>query len=71
MLKRHHDTVVAGLIGLMAGSLRVLWPWPGGVDDTSLGNPTWDQVPLAILIALGAGVAAIALTRLSSALSRT
>jgi len=26
MLRDHHDTVMAGLIGLMAGSLRVLWP---------------------------------------------
>lgn len=27
----HHDMVMAGLIGLMIGSLRVLWPWPNGV----------------------------------------
>lgn len=31
LLDRHHDLVMAVLIGLMFGSLRVLWPWPNGV----------------------------------------
>ncbi len=31
LLDNHHDTVMAVLIGLMFGSLRVLWPWPNGV----------------------------------------
>ncbi|MEM7093471.1 MAG: DUF368 domain-containing protein [Actinomycetota bacterium] len=31
VLDRYRDTLLAGLIGLMAGSLRVLWPWPNGV----------------------------------------
>ncbi len=31
MLHRAHDWVMAALIGLMVGSLRVLWPWPDGV----------------------------------------
>lgn len=31
ILEHHRDTLLAGLIGLMAGSLRVLWPWPNGV----------------------------------------
>lgn len=31
VLTRHRDTLLAALIGLMAGSLRVLWPWPNGV----------------------------------------
>jgi putative membrane protein len=30
-LDRHYDTVMAALIGLLVGSLRVLWPWPDGV----------------------------------------
>ena len=38
-LKRYHDVVLASLIGLMAGSVRVLWPWPLGVDSTDLGAP--------------------------------
>jgi len=39
LLRDHHDTVIAGLVGLMAGSLRVLWPWPDGVDTANLGSP--------------------------------
>ena len=31
LLERAHDRVMAVLIGLMIGSLRVLWPWPDGV----------------------------------------
>ncbi len=31
VLDHHRDTLLAALIGLMAGSLRVLWPWPNGV----------------------------------------
>lgn len=31
LLETYHDTVMAVLIGLMFGSLRVLWPWPNGV----------------------------------------
>ena len=35
VLDRHFDVVMAGLIGLMIGSLRVLWPWPNGVGVIS------------------------------------
>ena len=35
LLDRHRDTVLAVLVGLMAGSLRVLWPWPNGVGVVS------------------------------------
>jgi putative membrane protein len=38
-LQRWHDVVLAALIGLMAGSIRVLWPWPDGVESTALGAP--------------------------------
>ena len=27
------------MIGLMIGSIRVLWPWPGGTSTTTLGAP--------------------------------
>jgi putative membrane protein len=27
LLRRHHDTTMAVLVGLMLGSLRALWPW--------------------------------------------
>lgn len=31
LLERAHDRVMAVLVGLMIGSMRVLWPWPNGV----------------------------------------
>jgi putative membrane protein len=55
-LQRYHDMVLAALIGLMAGSVRVLWPWPGGVDSIELALPTGD--PIDALASLGVAVAA-------------
>jgi len=52
-LQRYHDLVMAVLIGLMAGSVRVLWPWPDGVDSTAIGAPEGDW-----LIAVGLAVVA-------------
>lgn len=51
-LNQHYNTVMAGLIGLMLGSLRVLWPWPGGVDSTALGSPSG---PVLVPVALAVG----------------
>jgi len=34
-LVHHERTLLAGLIGLMVGSLRVLWPWPDGTDGNA------------------------------------
>ena len=56
-LRLHHDTVIAALVGLMAGSLRILWPWPKGVESTGIGAPNSD-VLLAMLIA-AAGFAVV------------
>ncbi len=52
-LHSHHDTVLAVLIGLMAGSVRVLWPWPLGVDSTDLGAPSGDVLVAVIVAAIG------------------
>lgn len=52
-LSHHHDTVVAALIGLMAGSLRVLWPWPDGLDSTVLGRPDENLIGVVGLTVLG------------------
>ena len=41
----------------MAGSLRILWPWPKGVESTGIGAPNSD-VLLAMLIA-AAGFAVV------------
>jgi putative membrane protein len=35
VMERAFDIVMAALIGLMLGSLRVLWPWPNGVGVIS------------------------------------
>ncbi len=35
LLDRFRNAVMAVLVGLMAGSLRVLWPWPNGVGVIS------------------------------------
>jgi putative membrane protein len=70
LLRRYHDTVLAVLIGMMVGSLRVLWPWPGGVETTELGRPVWGDVPLALLVGVVAALAVFALTRWSNRLPR-
>jgi len=48
-LVEHEPTVMAGLIGLMVGSVRVLWPWPSGLDSTELG---WFTTPVVVPIVL-------------------
>ena len=40
LLHHYHDIVLAAMIGLMVGSIRILWPWPGGFQTTELGLPT-------------------------------
>ena len=52
-LQRYHDTVMALLIGLMAGSVRVLWPWPEGVESTAIGAPEGDWLVAVGLAAIG------------------
>ncbi len=61
LLERHHDMVVAAMIGLMIGSLRVLWPWPDGLGTEAsptsprLGAPGPDlliPVTIALVAAL-------------------
>lgn len=50
-LSQHYSTVMAALIGLMVGSLRVLWPWPAGVDSTAIESPS-DPVVLPVVLAV-------------------
>ncbi|HEY5664215.1 MAG TPA: DUF368 domain-containing protein [Ilumatobacter sp.] len=51
-LERHHDVVMAAMVGLMLGSLRVLWPWPNGTKTTDLTGPVGDvAVPVALGVA--------------------
>ena len=48
-LVKHEPTIMAGLIGLMVGSVRVLWPWPSGLDSTELG---WIEGPVFVPLGL-------------------
>ena len=61
LLSNHHDTVMAALIGLMAGSLRVLWPWPDGTDTAHLGAPESWGLPLLLAVAGAAAVVVLGL----------
>lgn len=68
-LQRHYDTVMAGLIGLMLGSTRVLWPWPNGLEDTGLGRPD-EAVPAAVLLMLFGLVLVLAIGTLANRVER-
>jgi putative membrane protein len=62
MLFHHHDRVIAAMIGLMIGSLRVLWPWPNGTATTTLSAPSGDLwVPMAL--GMGAILLVVAVER--------
>lgn len=66
-LQNHHDEVLAALVGLMAGSLRVLWPWPDGVDSSALGAPDGHLAAVVVAAVVGSAfvylVARLASTR--------
>lgn len=65
-LENHHDNVLAALVGLMAGSTRVLWPWPNGVESPVLGAPG-DDWALALVAAGVGGLAVWLISRLAPA----
>lgn len=63
LLEHHHDLVIATMIGLMIGSLRVLWPWPGGVSTTEMSAPreqVW--IPVALAVAAFAAILVVEAT---------
>lgn len=51
LLREHHDTTMAALVGLMAGSLRALWPWQA--DDRSLQAPGDNLLAVIGLVVVG------------------
>ena len=59
LLELYHRWVLAAMIGLMLGSTRVLWPWPGGTDTTTLAMPSDDVAIPVLLIVVGAAVVVI------------
>jgi putative membrane protein len=67
LLRHHHDTVLAALVGLMVGSLRVVWPWPDGTDGTELAAPGGGSVLVPALLAAFGAVLVLGLAGLSMA----
>lgn len=63
-LEHHHDLMMSAMVGLMIGSLRVLWPWPGGTETTELGRPSGD-VWLPVLLA-SAGFVVVVVVELAA-----
>lgn len=64
VLERHHDLTLMALVGLMAGSLRVLWPWPAGPDgvaDARLAAPVGEDVSMTIAALLAGVVVVVAI----------
>lgn len=57
-LENHRNRVLAALTGLMIGSLRILWPWPEGMEETGLAAPG-DHAGAALGIAVAAFVLVI------------
>lgn len=52
LLHHHHDLVMAPMIGLMVGSLRLLWPWPHGLGGSAMTWPAADTAVVPILLAV-------------------
>lgn len=61
LLDRHHDVTMAALVGLMAGSLRALWPWqPWGTGARTLFWPSAADPVLPVLLLAALGFAFVA-----------
>lgn len=60
LLKHAHDATMAALVGLMAGSLRALWPWLSadrGLELPGPGDPVTNVVLLGLVgLMVSAGV---------------
>ena len=72
VLEHHRDTVMAALVGLMAGSLRVLWPWPSdgpegesGLENVDLGAPVSGEIVGATIGAVVAAVAVLVIAEIA------
>ena len=64
LLENYRNWVIAAMIGLMLGSMRVLWPWPNGTFTTKLYAPS-DPVLLPIVLAVAGGAIVVIVERVS------
>ena len=65
LLDNYHNWVIAAMVGLMLGSMRVLWPWPNGTNTTTLSAPA-DDVVMPVLLTIAGIVIVIAVEMLST-----
>ena len=65
LLDHYRNWVIAAMIGLMIGSMRVLWPWPNGTFTTKLHAPS-DPVFVPILLAVVGGAVVVIVERVSN-----
>jgi len=74
LLETYEHTVMAALLGLMIGSIRVLWPWPNGVGvisdeaeavvrGTELAWPSAGQLMGGIALAVAAAAATLLIVK--------
>lgn len=77
VLHRWHDPTLAVMVGLLLGSLRVLWPWPAGVgvisrhaeetiDGTGLGWAPATDLWLPTLLAVAAASLVLVLSAMAA-----
>ncbi len=78
LLERYEQTLMAALLGLMLGSIRVLWPWPNGVGvigdtdeetvrGTDLAWPDAGQLAGGLALAAVAAAATLIIVRFAEA----
>lgn len=53
LLDHRHDATMAALVGLMAGSLRALWPWQEEARELALPGAADPVLPVVLLALLG------------------
>ncbi|WP_432504248.1 DUF368 domain-containing protein [Kineococcus arenarius] len=59
LLDHHRALTLAVMTGLMAGSLRALWPWQG--EGRELAGPSGDVLPVVLLALAGAALVVVLL----------
>jgi putative membrane protein len=67
LLRRYHDATMAALVGLMAGSLRALWPYQDQARSL-LGPPSARSFLIVAALAAVGFLLVVALTRLGASL---